>query len=107
MLEAMKDGELDALLCWHTDRLYRNMKDLERVIEVADANRIEIRTVQGGTLDLSTSAGRMVARILGSVARQESEHSSNAASGPTRRRPRTVNGHIAAAHSATPRRRAT
>jgi site-specific DNA recombinase len=66
----------DALLCWHTDRLYRNMRDLERVIEIADANRIEIRTVQGGTLDLSTSAGRMVARILGSVARQESEHSS-------------------------------
>lgn len=76
MLHAMKDGRIDALLCWHTDRLYRNMKDLERVIEVADANRIEIRTVQGGTLDLSTSAGRMVARILGSVARQESEHSS-------------------------------
>ena len=76
MLEAMKDGEVDALLCWHTDRLYRNMKDLERVIEIADANRVEIRTVQGGTLDLSTSAGRMVARILGSVARQESEHSS-------------------------------
>ncbi|WP_199253863.1 recombinase family protein [Mycolicibacterium mengxianglii] len=76
MLDAMKAGEFDALLCWHTDRLYRNMKDLERVIELADANRIEIRTVQGGTLDLSTSAGRMVARILGSVARQESEHSS-------------------------------
>lgn len=72
----MKNGEVDALLCWHTDRLYRNMKDLERVIEIADANRIEIRTVQGGALDLSTSAGRMVARILGSVARQESEHSS-------------------------------
>lgn len=76
MLEAMKDGEIDAVVCWHTDRLYRNMKDLERVIEIADANRIEIRAVQGGTLDLSTSAGRMVARILGSVARQESEHSS-------------------------------
>lgn len=76
MLTAMSSGEFDALLCWHTDRLYRNMGDLERVIEIADAQRIEIRTVQGGTLDLSTSAGRMVARILGSVARQESEHSS-------------------------------
>lgn len=76
MLDAMKAGEFGALLCWHTDRLYRNMKDLERVIEIADANRVEIRTVQGGTLDLSTSAGRMVARILGSVARQESEHTS-------------------------------
>ncbi len=76
MLGDLKAGAFDALVCWHTDRLYRNMKDLERVIELADANRIEIRTVQGGTLDLSTSAGRMVARILGSVARQESEHGS-------------------------------
>jgi hypothetical protein len=35
---------------------------------------VQLRTVQGGDLDLSTSAGRMMARILGSVARQESEH---------------------------------
>ena len=28
MLAAMKDGEFDALLCWHTDRLYRSMADL-------------------------------------------------------------------------------
>jgi DNA invertase Pin-like site-specific DNA recombinase len=74
MLDAMKNGEFRALLCWHTDRLYRSMKDLERLIDIADANRVSIKTVQGGDLDLSTSAGRMIARILGSVARQESEH---------------------------------
>ena len=74
MLDAMKRGQFNALLCWHTDRLYRSMKDLERLIDIADANRVQIKTVQGGDLDLSTSAGRMVARILGSVARQESEH---------------------------------
>jgi site-specific DNA recombinase len=76
MLDEMKRGEIDAVVCWHTDRLYRSMKDLERLIETADAASISIRTVQGGELDLSTSAGRMVARILGSVARQESEHMS-------------------------------
>jgi site-specific DNA recombinase len=74
MLEAMKAGEFCGLLCWHTDRLYRSMKDLERLIELADERRVQIRTVNGGDLDLSNSAGRMVARILGSVARQESEH---------------------------------
>ncbi len=72
----MKAGEFGALLCWHTDRLYRFMKDLERLIDVAESNGVTIKTVQGGDLDLSTSAGRMVARILGSVARQESEHTS-------------------------------
>jgi DNA invertase Pin-like site-specific DNA recombinase len=76
MLDAMKNNQFDVLLCWHTDRLYRSMKDLERLIEVAEAQHVAIRAVQGGELDLSTSAGRMVARILGSVARQESEHMS-------------------------------
>jgi len=76
LLDGMKRGEFDAVLCWHTDRLYRHMKDLERVIEIADTAKVSIRTVQGGEIDLSTSAGRMVARILGSVARQESEHAS-------------------------------
>ncbi|BBX23047.1 site-specific recombinase DNA invertase Pin [Mycolicibacter terrae] len=74
LLAAMEAGEIGGLLCWHTDRLYRSMKDLERLIEIADARRVQIRTVNGGDLDLSTSAGRMLARILGSVARQESEH---------------------------------
>jgi site-specific DNA recombinase len=74
LLDAMKTGRVDALICWHPDRLYRSMKDLERLIEIADAARIQIRTVNGGDLDLSNSSGRMLARILGSVARQESEH---------------------------------
>jgi len=74
LLDAMKAGQFGALICWHTDRLYRSMKDLERLIEIADKRGIQIRTVNGGDLDLSTSAGRMLARILGSVARQESEH---------------------------------
>lgn len=74
LLDAMKSGDVDAVLCWHTDRLYRRLGDLERLIEIAEANKIDIRTVQGGDLDLSTSAGRMIARILGSVANAESEH---------------------------------
>lgn len=76
MLDGMKNHQFDVLLCWHTDRLYRSMRDLERLIDIADPHDVPIRTVQGGELDLSTSAGRMVARILGSVARQESEHMS-------------------------------
>ena len=74
MLAAMKRGEFSALLCWHTDRLYRSMKDLERLIAIADERGVQLRTVNSGDLDLSTSAGKMVARILGSVAHQESEH---------------------------------
>lgn len=72
MLSAIKRGEVDAIICWQPDRLYRSLKDLERLIEITDRG-VQIRTVNGGDLDLSHSTGRMLARILGSVARQESE----------------------------------
>lgn len=74
LLEAIKDGQLDAVAVWHVDRLYRSLKDLERLIDVAEVAGISFKTVNSGEFDLSTSAGKMIARILGSVARQESEH---------------------------------
>jgi DNA invertase Pin-like site-specific DNA recombinase len=74
LLVAMASGKYDVLICWHVDRLYRSLKDLERIIEAAEAGNVKIQTVNSGDLDLSTSAGRMIARILGSVSRQESEH---------------------------------
>jgi site-specific DNA recombinase len=74
LLTDMKAGAFDSLIVWHVDRLYRSMKDLERLIDVAEVAGIQFKTVTSGDLDLGTSAGKMIARILGSVARQESEH---------------------------------
>lgn len=64
------------MLCWHTDRLHRSPVELEHYVAVAERRKVATQTVTAGELDLSTSAGRMVARILGSVARQEVEHKS-------------------------------
>ncbi len=72
LLDTMKRGQVDALICWHTDRLYRTLKDLARLLDVAKG--VEIRTVQGGDIDLSNASGRMIATILGSVSMNESEH---------------------------------
>lgn len=74
MLSAMGRGEFDTLVVWHPDRLTRSVKDLERVIDAADARGVCIRSVTGGDVDLSNATGKMLARIVGSVARQESEH---------------------------------
>ncbi|MFC1469415.1 recombinase family protein [Rhodococcus qingshengii] len=71
MLSDIEAGKIDALVCWHADRLHRSPTELERFIEIVEKAGTEIRTVRSGTLDLSTSSGKMVARILGSVARQE------------------------------------
>jgi site-specific DNA recombinase len=74
LLKAMINREFQVLIVWHIDRLYRSMQDLARIIEAAEDGGVQIRTVSSGDIDLSNSAGKMIARILGSVARQESEH---------------------------------
>lgn len=74
MLGEMEAGKIDAVIAWHTDRLHRRPVELERFISVCDEHRIDVRTVRGGDLDLSTASGRMVARMLGASARHEVEH---------------------------------
>lgn len=74
MLGDIKAGHIDAIIAWHTDRLYRRLEDLQELIAICDHHRIAIRTCRAGELDLSTPTGRLVARILGSVATHEGEH---------------------------------
>lgn len=73
MLEDMQNGTIDAVLAWHSDRLYRRMDDLEDLITIAQANDIAFSTVQISNLDLSTVAGQLVARMMGSVAKYETD----------------------------------
>jgi site-specific DNA recombinase len=75
-LLAMVDaGDLDVIVCWHVDRLTRRMVDLEDVITRCERAGTKVATVSGD-LDLSTDAGRLVGRILASVARGEVERKS-------------------------------
>jgi DNA invertase Pin-like site-specific DNA recombinase len=76
LLDDIRTGRADVVLAWHTDRLHRDMTELEEYITVCGEGRsgVPTNTVKGGDLDLSTSSGRMVARILGAVARGEVEH---------------------------------
>jgi hypothetical protein len=62
----------DAVIAWAVDRLTRRMADLESIITDATKAGVVIVTANGD-LDLSTDTGRMVARILGSVATAEVE----------------------------------
>ncbi|MDR6862155.1 recombinase family protein [Phycicoccus sp. 3266] len=71
LLEDLRAGRHDVLICWHTDRLYRRLRDLVDLVELAERRSIKIATVRASDLDLSTPAGRMVASLLGSVASYE------------------------------------
>lgn len=73
LLESMRAGEVDAVLCWHTDRITRSARDLEDVIDACDRHEVTIHAVTAGILDLSTPMGQLQARIAGAVAKHESD----------------------------------
>lgn len=73
MLAAVQSGRYGAIVAWSLDRLTRRVADLERLAEVCDRAGVTVALVRGSDLDLSTPSGRLVARLLGSVARHEVE----------------------------------
>ena len=76
MAAAIGAGGVSVVVTWHPDRLTRHPRELEDLIDLLEAHTVTVRTVVAGQYDLSTPAGRMVARIIGATARHESEHKS-------------------------------
>lgn len=74
LLEGLKDRRYNAVIAWAPDRLHRSPRELETFIDVVESAGAMVVTVQAGELDLSTASGRMTARVVGAVARHESEH---------------------------------
>jgi len=72
MLTAVEAGGAEIVVAWHVDRLTRRLTELEELIELAQRTGLRIAAVTGD-LDLTTDAGRLVGRILASVARGEVE----------------------------------
>jgi site-specific DNA recombinase len=73
LLADLDAGRHDVLVCWHTDRLYRRLRDLVDLVEIAERRALRIASVRASDIDLSTPAGRMLAGMLGSAARYEVE----------------------------------
>jgi len=76
LLTDLDAGRFDVLVCWHTDRLYRRVRDLVDLVEIAERRALRIASVKAADLDLSTPAGRMLAGMLGHAARYEIEQKS-------------------------------
>ncbi len=72
MLAAIERGEAEVIVAWHVDRLTRRLPELEPLIQLMQRTGARIATVTGD-LDLSNDAGRLVGRILASVAQGEVE----------------------------------
>lgn len=76
LIDAIETGAIDAVVCWHPDRLHRSTLELEGFITLVERHGVQISTCQSGRYDLSTPSGRGTAKIIGSVAQMESEHKS-------------------------------
>lgn len=66
-------GRVQAVLAWAPERLHRSPRELEDFLELIERHKVTVETVKAGTWDVSTSHGRLVARMLGAVSRAESE----------------------------------
>ncbi|MBA2312134.1 MAG: recombinase family protein [Actinobacteria bacterium] len=76
MLDDIKVGLIDGVVIWHQDRLVRHPKELEEFFEICDAAGVREMATVTGDIDLGTDDGRFHARILGAVARKESDDKS-------------------------------
>jgi site-specific DNA recombinase len=74
LLGLIAAGEVSVIIVWNTDRLYRRVADLVKLMDLAERHDVSIMAVNGGDLDLTSSQGRMFATMTASVARYEVEH---------------------------------
>lgn len=71
MLEAARRGEIVGIAAWKADRLHRQPRELEDVIDLAEDSGVAVVTMDG-TLDLNSAYGRAAARGAISYAALES-----------------------------------
>lgn len=76
VLGLIRDGIVDTVIVWHTDRLYRLPRDLEPLIGLADSRRLRFLTVTASEIDLNNASGRLVARMLAAASAAEVERMS-------------------------------
>ncbi len=76
LVDGIDNGTFDALVVWHPDRLHRSPKELETFIDLVEQTGVAVATCTAGDYNLATPEGRLTARIVGSVARKESEDKS-------------------------------
>src|SRR4051812_49616854 len=73
LMQAIAVGEVHSVLAWAPERLHRSPRELEDFLELIEHHGVVVDTVKAGTWNVSTSHGRLVARMLGAVSRAESE----------------------------------
>lgn len=72
MMEDLAGGRVDAVICYHIDRLTRRPIELEQFVQALDSAGVKHVRFVTGDADISTGDGLLVARLLSAVAASES-----------------------------------
>lgn len=72
MLEDLASGAIRGIVVYNLDRLARQPKDLERIIDLYDDNPTLVFATLEGDINLSTSDGRTMARVMVAFANKAS-----------------------------------
>ena len=75
MMLDLASGVIDGIVVYDQDRLLRQPRDLEDLIDLVENLRVPVAGVTG-MIDLLTSSGRMVARMMAAMAIKSSEDTS-------------------------------
>ncbi len=73
LIEDIKKKLIDVVVLYKFDRLTRDCKDTEDIIDLIQQFGIQVITLGGGVVDVSTATGRFSVRISGAVAQLERE----------------------------------
>ncbi len=81
LLALIETDEIDGILCWHPDRLYRRLTELEVITDLMKKRELrkkefKIHCVTAGLYNLSDPTGVLVAGIIASTAKYEVQHKS-------------------------------
>lgn len=73
LIADIQKGNVDIVVLYKFDRLTRDAKDTEDIIKLIQEFGIQVITLSGGIVDVSTASGRFMVRINGAQAQFERE----------------------------------
>lgn len=75
MMADLRAGVCDAVVVWHLDRLYRQPRELEDLLDLCEHGKVGFAACSGD-YDLATADGRFMARMMVNVANKASADAS-------------------------------
>src|SRR6266566_9974217 len=76
MLDDLRTGTINGVLVYHLDRLHRQPKELEEFFDICKEAGVDDLATVTGRINLADPDGQFQARILGAVAKKESDDKS-------------------------------